>query len=209
MSAPDALHFVHVHVPPVDPAERRTVLLLHGTGGDERDLLQLGATIAPGARLLSVRGQVLEHGMPRFFRRLAEGVFDEADIVRRAGDLAAFVTASATQYGFDPARVVALGYSNGANIAAALMLLHPGVLSGGMLLRSMVPLTPAQLPALAGVRVLMAEGQMDPIIPRENAERLGALLRESGAEVEVHWEPAGHPLTQNDVQVARRWFAAG
>lgn len=202
------LGFAHVHVPPVNPDDGRTVLLLHGTGGNERDLLHLGAMVAPGTRLLGVRGQVVEGGMPRFFRRLAEGVFDEADLVRRAADLAAFVPAAAAAYGFDASRVVALGFSNGANIAAAMLLLHPGVLSGAALLRSMVPLTPAALPMLTGTRVLLAEGVQDPMVPRENAERLAAMFRGAGADVAVHWEAAGHELTQGDVTAAQVWMAA-
>ena len=204
----EALGFTHVHVPPTDPGDTRTVLLLHGTGGNERDLLQLGAMVAPGARLLGVRGQVLEGGMPRFFRRLAEGVFDEADLIKRAGELATFVAAAAAEYGFDPASVVALGFSNGANIAAATLLLHPGVLSGAVLLRSMVPLEPATLPTLAQTPVLLAEGAQDPIVPRANAERLAALLGEAGAVVTLHWTQAGHGLTQADVAVAQAWMAA-
>lgn len=200
--------FVHVHVPPTDASEARTILLLHGTGGTERDLLELGSAVAPGARLLGVRGQVLEAGMPRFFRRLAEGVFDEADIVRRTADLAAFVPAAASRFGFDPAQVVALGYSNGANIAAAMLLLHPGVLSAAVLLRSMVPLVPAQSPDPRATPVLIANGQLDPIIPRANAERLAVLLQEAGADVTLHWEPVGHGLTPADVAVARAWMSA-
>ena len=207
MSAQPSVSFVHVFVPATDAAERRTILLLHGTGGNERDLLQLGGMIAPGAALLGVRGQVLENGMPRFFRRLAEGVFDEADVIRRAGDLAAFVTDAAAVHGFDASSVVALGYSNGANIAAAMLLLHPTVLSGAMLLRAMVPLEPAERPALSGVRVLLSEGAFDPIIPPDNGSRLGAMLTEAGATVQLHWEQAAHGLTQGDVTVAQHWLA--
>lgn len=209
MTAPATLDFLHVHVPPApEIADTRTVLLLHGTGGNERDLLEIGATVAPGARLLGVRGQVLESGMPRFFRRLAEGVFDEADLIRRAADLAAFVPSAAAAYGFDARSVVALGYSNGANIAAAMLLLHPSVLSSAVLFRSMVPLVPALLPSLPGTPVLLVEGQLDPIVPRENAERLSALLTSAGAAVTLRYEPAGHGLTPNDVNVARSWMAA-
>jgi len=205
--SPAALAFVHAHVPPIDADDPRTVLLLHGTGGNERDLLALGAAVAPGARLLGVRGQVMEHGMPRFFHRLAEGVFDEADVVRRAADLAAFVPAAASSFRFDPAQVVALGYSNGANIAAAMLLLHPGVLSAAVLFRSMVPLVPMQVPEFRATPVLIVNGQVDPIIPRANAERLAALLQEGGADVTLHWEPVGHGLTPDDVAVARAWMA--
>ena len=200
--------FVHVHVPPApDSSDTRTLLLLHGTGGDEHDLLQLGGLVAPGTRLLGVRGQVLESGMPRFFRRLAEGVFDEADIIRRAADLASFIPVAADRYGFDAANVWALGYSNGANIAAALLLLHPGALAGGALLRSMVPLTPPVLPSLRGEPVLLAEGRFDPIIPPANSETLAAMLREAGASVTLHWEPTAHGLTQADVTVTKAWLA--
>ena len=209
MTIDTTLAFTHVHVPPGDPDEPRTVLLLHGTGGTERDLLELGATVAPGARLLGVRGQVLEAGMPRFFRRLAEGVFDEADLVRRAADLATFVPAAANVYGFDVSKVVALGYSNGANIAAAVLLLHPTVLSAAVLLRSMVPLEPSVLPTLPATPVLIAEGQVDPVVPRANALRLAALLGEAGASVTLHWEQAGHGLTSADVEAARAWLAVG
>ncbi len=208
MMTPTVSDFVHVHVPPAAASRAaRTVLLLHGTGGTERDLLDLGARIAPGARLLGVRGQVTEAGMPRVFRRLSEGVFDEADVVRRAGDLAAFVRWAAATYDFDVGQVVALGYSNGANIAAAIMLLHPEVLAGGILLRTMVPLEPAVLPALGGAPVLLLEGTLDPIVPRANAERLAAMLGAAGAAVTLQWEAAGHGLTQGDLDAARTFFA--
>lgn len=201
--------FTHVHVAPTaGSTDTRTILLLHGTGGNERDLLDIGATIAPGARLLGVRGQVLEGGMPRFFRRMAEGVFDEADIVRRSADLAAFVSAAAAEYDFDATQVIALGFSNGANIAAAMLLLHPDALAGGMLIRAMVPLVPATAPSLTAKPVIMIEGAMDSLIPRANAEQLAGMLRAAGAAVTLHWEPSGHGLTPTDVAVARSWYAA-
>ena len=206
----DTLGFTHVHVPPpVGTTDPRTVLLLHGTGGNERDLLDLGAAVAPGLRLLGVRGQVVENGMPRFFRRFAEGVFDEADIIRRSAELAAFIPAAAAAYGFDASQVFALGHSNGANIAASLMVLHPDVLAGGALMRAMFTLAPASPPVLTGTRVLLAEGALDPIVPRASAERLAALLTDSGADVTLHWEPTGHGLTQADAAVTKRWFVAG
>jgi phospholipase/carboxylesterase len=200
--------FVHLHIPPPPgSAESRTMVLLHGTGGNERDLVELATSIAPGARLLGVRGRVLENGMPRFFRRLAEGVFDEADLVQRAGELADFIVKAAASYGFDARQVMAIGYSNGANIAAAIMMLHPTALSGGVLFRSMVPLVLESLPTLRGASVLLAEGQLDPIVPRENAVRLAAMFRDAGADVTLHWEPAGHALTNGDVAAARIWMA--
>ena len=202
------LDFAHVHVaPPAGSTDPRTVLLLHGTGGNERDLLELGAAVAPGLRLLGVRGKVVENGMPRFFRRFAEGVFDEADIIKRSAELAAFVPAAAAAYGFDASKVFALGHSNGANIAAALMVLHPGVLAGGALLRAMFTLAPATPAVLTGTRVLLAEGAIDPIVPQSSVDKLEALLTDAGADVTLHWEPTGHGLTQPDVAVTKRWFA--
>src|SRR3954471_5740183 len=169
MSVPSPLAFVHRYVP---GRTARTLLLLHGTGGNETDLLSLGADLDPSAALLSPRGKVLENGMPRFFRRLAEGVFDEEDVIRRAGELADFTLAAAKEYEFDPQSVTAVGYSNGANIAAAILLLRPEVFSRAILFRAMVPLTPARLPNLANLRALISSGKRDPIIPMENAERL-------------------------------------
>jgi predicted esterase len=160
----------------------------------------------PGANLLSPRGPVLEHGMPRFFRRLAEGVFDIEDLKRRAGDLADFVAAAAAHYRFDASRVVALGFSNGANIAAAVVLLRPGVLAGAVLLRAMVPLEPDPLNAVPGTRILISNGESDPIVPRAETDRLARLLQRAGAQVEVHWQHAGHQLMPGDFAVAKTWL---
>lgn len=195
---------VHRYLPGTSSA---TLLLLHGTGGDEDDLLPLGRELAPEANLLSPRGAVLEQGMPRFFRRLALGVFDEEDLVRRAADLAGFVDAAATRYGFDPGRVFALGYSNGANIAAALMLLHPRTLAGGVLLRPVLPLEPPAAPDLASVSVLLAAGRDDPHAPHERVEALAARLRDGGADVELAWREAGHGLVPSDLHHAGAWLA--
>jgi predicted esterase len=198
------LGFPHVFKP-AQTAGAPTLLVLHGTGGDEQDMLPLGG-LAPGAALLSPRGKVLEHGMPRFFRRLAEGVFDLEDLKFRANELADFIGAAAARYGFDPARVIALGYSNGANIASAIMLLRPGVLRRGVLLRAMVPLEPEPLPAIDGTRVLISNGRMDPIVSPDETERLVKLLQRAGADVEVHWQPAGHQLMPGDFAVAKTWL---
>jgi predicted esterase len=206
MSRSDAPAFMHVYKP-APQAGAPTLLLLHGTGGDEHDLVPLGGLL-PGANLLSPRGQVLEHGMPRFFRRLAEGVFDIEDVKRRAHDLADFVGASASQYGFDPSRVYAFGYSNGANIASAVMLARPGVLKGGVLLRAMVPFEPdgAPDPALPATRVLISNGEQDPIVSPAETDRLARLLRRWGAEVEVHWQPTGHQLMPADFAAVKTWL---
>jgi predicted esterase len=198
------LGFPHVFKPGQAP-NGSTLLLLHGTGGDEHDMLPLG-NLAPGAAVLSPRGNVLENGMPRFFRRLAEGVFDLDDLKLRANELADFVIAAAAHYGFDPTRVVALGFSNGANIASAVMLLRPGVLRGGVLLRGMVPLEPSPLPSIAGTRVLISNGRTDPIVSAGETERLAKLLQRAGADVEVHWQPAGHQLMPGDFAVAKTWL---
>jgi phospholipase/carboxylesterase len=201
----DDLSFVHRFVPGNRP-EALPLLLLHGTGGDENDLLPLGQAVAPGAALLSVRGQVLEHGMPRFFRRLAEGVFDEDDVRRRAGELADFVEAARRRYGI--AAPVALGYSNGANIAAAMLLLRPAVLAGAILLRAMVPLSKPPQADLSGKPVLIVSGQYDPIIPASNSTRLAGLLSDAGANVQHPVLPASHQLSQTDLTAARDWMTA-
>jgi phospholipase/carboxylesterase len=198
MAAP----FIHRFEP--GTAEARPLLLLHGTGGDENDLVPLGRAVAPGAALLAPRGRVLEHGMPRFFRRLAEGVFDEDDVRRRAVELADFVADARGRYGF--AAPVALGYSNGANIAAAVLLLRPQALSGAMLLRAMVPLREAPRDDLAGKPVLIVSGAQDPIAPPDNAARLADVLRQGGAAVEHRVLSAGHPLSNADVKLARDWW---
>ena len=202
------LGFEHVFKPAQNPGAP-TLLLLHGTGGDEHDMLPLGG-LAPGAALLSPRGKVLENGMPRFFRRLAEGVFDVEDLKVRANELADFVIAAAAHYRVDPSRVVAMGFSNGANIASALMLLRPGVLKGAILLRAMVPFEPDEDPAapLSGARVLISNGRIDPIASPEETERLAKLLQRAGADVEVHWQPAGHQLMPSDFAVAKTWLQA-
>jgi phospholipase/carboxylesterase len=198
------LSFIH-RFEPARRLEAPALLLLHGTGGNEDDLVPLGRMVAPDSALLSVRGKVLENGMPRFFRRLAEGVFDEADLRARAHELADFVEQARRVYGV--AAPVALGYSNGANIAAAIMLLRPGVLAGGVLLRAMAPFAEAPAASLAETPVLITSGARDPIIRPENATRLKQLLEQAGAAVEHHILPAGHELSQADVTLARGFVA--
>ena len=196
----------HLWSPAASPGGA-TLLLLHGTGGDEHDLLPLAGMVAPGVATLSVRGNVLENGAPRFFRRLAEGVFDLEDLARRTQDLAIFLDAAAAEDGFEASRLYALGFSNGANVAASLMLTSPASLAGGVLLRAMVPFEPAALPDLSGRSILMSQGQADPIVPRANGERLAELLRSAGADVELAWQPTGHQLARGDVDTAARWLA--
>ena len=205
MPAPD-LSLVHLFVPPAEP-EGPTLLLLHGTGGDENDMLDLGKMLLPTAGLLSPRGNVLEQGARRFFRRLAAGVFDEPDLIARTTELAGFVHDAAGVYGFDEDRVVAVGFSNGANIAASLLLLHPKVLAGAVLFRAMVPLRPAAAPDLAGVPVYLAAGRFDTMIQPENTELLATMLRDAGADITLAWTDQGHNLVPEEVDAARRWLA--
>jgi phospholipase/carboxylesterase len=180
------------------------LLLLHGTGGNEDDLLPLGRMISPGSPLLSPRGKVLEGGMSRFFRRLAEGVFDEEDIRRRAHELADFVEEARKAYGVGPP--VALGYSNGANIAAAILLLRPEVLSGAILLRAMVPFSKVPKVELEGKPVLILSGARDPIAAPNNASLLADMLTQAGATVEHRTLPARHELSPADVEIAKSWL---
>jgi phospholipase/carboxylesterase len=197
---------VHLWEPPAEK-HAPTLLMLHGTGGNEADLMPLGRRMLPGAGLLGVRGNVLENGAPRFFRRLAEGVFDLEDLHRRTAELADFVEAAAERYGFDRKRLYAVGFSNGANVAASMMLSRPRDLAGAILLRAMVPFEPDPVPRLDGRAVLMSEGRMDPIIPVAQAERLAAIFREAGADITLEWQDTGHQLTPKDISAAERWLA--
>lgn len=203
--ATNNLGFNHEFVP-AQKSGAPTLLLLHGTGGNETDLIPLGQALAPGAALLSPRGKVLENGMPRFFRRLAEGVFDMEDLKLRTHELADFVAAAAQSYQFDAAQVIAVGYSNGANIAASVMLLRPGVLSGAVLFHPMVPLVPDPLPDLSGAPVFIGAGRFDPLVPQAETERLVALLKQCGAAVNLQWQPGGHQLSQQEVTAAIAWL---
>lgn len=169
-------------------------------------MIPLGRDLDPTAALLSPRGQVLENGMPRFFRRLAEGIFDEEDLIRRAQELAEFMSAAAAGYEFDPRRMTAVGYSNGANVAAAVLLLRPELLSAAILFRAMVPLVPASLPNLNHTRVLISSGNQDSIVSVDNAERLAAMLRKAGADVKLRFEPSGHALVLGDIEAAKAWL---
>ncbi len=199
------LSFTHYYQPASTPGAP-TLLMLHGTGGNEQDLVPLAADLLPGAGVLSPRGKVLERGMPRFFRRLAEGVFDLDDLRQRTAELAAFIGEASAHYKFDPSRVVAVGFSNGANIAASLLLLAPGVLRGAVLFRAMVPIVPDPLPAIPGTPVLISNGRVDPLVSVAETERLAALLRSAGADVTLLWHQAGHQLLPDDVTKARDWL---
>ncbi|CAM3882041.1 MULTISPECIES: alpha/beta hydrolase [Paenibacillus] len=187
-------------------AEAPTLLLLHGTGGNEEDLLPLAEMVSPASNVLGVRGNVLENGMPRFFRRLAEGVFDVEDLVKRTQELHAFLDWAAAEYDFDRSRIVAIGYSNGANIAASLLFHRGDELQGAILHHPMVPLRDKTLPDLSGVPVFIAAGRRDPICPPQETEDLHELLSGAGAEVKLHWENGGHQLSRSEVGMASSWF---
>ena len=197
--------FVHRYRPS-EAGDKRTLLVLHGTGGDENSLIEVADLVAPTAGILSPRGNVLENGMPRFFRRFAEGVFDYEDIRRRAVDLADFIGEAATEYGFDPQHVIGVGYSNGANIAWSAMLLRPSCLAAAVLFRSMVTLTDVAAPDLSGKRVFIAAGKQDPIVPVSNTEQLAAQIRSYGADVDVYWYPGGHELSREEIDRARAFL---
>ncbi|HET6808403.1 MAG TPA: alpha/beta hydrolase [Nitrososphaera sp.] len=205
----DQLDFTHRYIPSMDKGDKAglTLLLLHGTGGNEDDLLPLGHELDPNAGLLSPRGKILEGGrIPRFFRRLAEGVFDIEDLKFRTHQLAGFVTNASRIYGFDVRKVIAVGYSNGANIAASMLLLKPQTLSGAILFRAMVPLVSDNLPDLSDKRIFMSSGLRDPIATRQEAETLSGLLKQARAVVDLQWQNSGHELTQDDIHAAKQWL---
>ncbi len=182
------------------------LLLLHGTGGTEQDLLPLADMIDTQASVLSVRGNVLENGMPRFFRRLSEGVFDEEDLIFRTEELRGFIDQAATDYRFDRSNVIALGYSNGANIAASLLFHHANALKGAMLHHPMVPRRGMKLPDLTNIPVFIAAGENDPICPIQESRDLSELLGDAGAEVTLHWEMNGHSLSRTEIVAAKKWY---
>ena len=195
--------FIHEFVP---GTSNRTLLLLHGTGGNERDLIPLGRELDPNAALLSPRGKVLENGMPRFFRRLAEGVFDLEDLKYRTNELADFVAAAADIMDSPADNIVAVGYSNGANIAGSMLLLRPEILRAAILFRAMVPLVPDKMPDLSSVHVWIGAGNQDPIIAPSETQRLVRLLRSARADVTIRFFHAGHGLTSDEIEIAGRWL---
>ena len=187
-------------------SKRPTLLLLHGTGGNELDMLPLAGMIDQEASVLSVRGNVLENGMPRYFRRIAEGVFDEEDLIFRTKELNEFLNDAAKEYKFDRKNIVAIGYSNGANIAASLLFHYEYALKGAILHHPMVPRRGIELPNLADTSVFIAAGTNDPICPAEESTELKSLLENANAEVQIHWENYGHQLTQSEIAAARKWY---
>src|SRR5699024_4919756 len=183
-----------------------TLLLLHGTGGNESDLLPIADKIDGDAPVLSVRGNILENGMPRFFKRLSEGVFDEEDLIFRTDELNEFLNEAAREYEFDRDNIIAIGYSNGANIAASLLFHYQHALKGAILHHPMVPRRGIELPDLSRKSVFIAAGNNDPICPPEESQELQSLLEKANAKVELHWENRGHQLTIEEVEAASKWY---
>lgn len=187
-------------------SNKPTFLLLHGTGGNELDLLPLAGRIDEDASILSVRGNVLENGMPRFFKRLAEGVFDEEDLIFRTKELNEFLDEASVKYGFDRDNITAIGYSNGANIAASLLFHYQNSLKGAILHHPMVPRRGVKIPDLSGKSVFIAAGTNDPICSPSESLELQELLENANAKVELHWENRGHQLTATEVEAASKWY---
>lgn len=203
----DDLGYTHRYVAASDPGSRETILVLHGTGGTENDLIGIAEAISPGAAILSPRGNVSENGALRFFRRLAEGVFDPAEVRARGEELASFIRAATAYYRLDAGRLTALGYSNGANIASTVLQLDPSLLRGAILFRPMLVFEPAATPDLAGKMVFISAGRMDPIVPMKNVETLATRLEEAGADVTLKWQLTGHNLAPNEMGEAAEWVA--
>lgn len=204
----NGLDFIHRFISANSKANKSslTLLLLHGTGGTEDDLIPLGNELTPDASILSVRGKVLENGMPRFFRRLEEGVFDLEDLKMRTDELADFILKSSSIYDFDLKRLVAVGYSNGANIGASVLLRRPEVLAGAILFRAMVPFIPDVLPDLSKKFIILLEGMRDPIVSKQEAESLLKIFNKAHSNVTIKWQGSGHNLTQEDIDSAKRWL---
>lgn len=204
----NGLDFIHRFISANSKAKKSslTLLLLHGTGGTEHDLIPLGNELTPDASILSVRGKVLENGMPRFFRRLEEGVFDLEDLKMRTDELADFILKSSSIYDFDLKRLVAVGYSNGANIGASVLLRRPEVLAGAILFRAMVPFVPDVLPDLSKKFIILLEGMRDPIVSKQEAESLLKIFNKAHSNVTIKWQGSGHNLTQEDIDSAKKWL---
>lgn len=201
------LGFVHRFIPGAREGTSPVLLLLHGTGGDEEDLIPLGQALLPGAAILSLRGKVLENGMPRFFRRFAEGVFDVDDLKFRTDELSEFIDNACHQYNLRKNKLVAVGYSNGANIAASLILLHPHHLAAAVLFRAMVPFKPDLVRDFSKIAIFLSAGERDPIVPRNSALELAEIFESGGAGVSIHWHQGGHELGEDDLEAARQWLS--
>ena len=207
-SSSSELGFIHQFIPASTRPDQVTLLLLHGTGGNEQDLIPLGQELYPRAAILSPRGKVLESGMPRFFRRLAEGVFDIEDLKFRTQELADFVRKASKVYKFDLRYIISIGYSNGANIASSLLLIHPEIITSAVLFRAMVPFIPEKVPNLTGKNIFIGAGQYDPIVPRKQTETLFGFFKKAGANVVLHFEEnSGHELGYDEISAAKDWLS--
>ena len=207
-SSSSELGFIHQFIPASTRPDQVVLLLLHGTGGNEQDLIPIGRELYPGAAILSPRGKVLESGMPRFFRRLAEGVFDLEDLKFRTHELADFVRKASKVYKFDLRHIISIGYSNGANIASSLLLIHPEVISSAVLFRAMVPFIPEKVPNLSGKNIFIGAGQYDPIVPRKQTETLFGLFEKAGANVVLNFqENSGHELGYDEISAVKDWLS--
>ena len=207
-SSSSELGFIHQFIPASTRPDQVTLLLLHGTGGNEQDLIPLGQELYPRAAILSPRGKVLESGMPRFFRRIAEGVFDIEDLKFRTHELADFVRKASKVYKFDLRYIISIGYSNGANIASSLLLVHPEIITSAVLFRAMVPFIPEKVPNLTGKNIFIGAGQYDPIVPREQTETLFGFFKKAGANVVLHFqENSGHELGYDEISAAKDWLS--
>ena len=207
-SSPSELGFIHQFIPASARPDQITLLLLHGTGGNEEDLIPLARDLYPRAAILRPRGRVLESGMPRFFRRLAEGVFDVEDLKFRTPELADFVQGASKVYKFNLRYVISIGYSNGANIASSLLLIHPEIITSAVLFRAMVPFMPEKVPNLSGKNIFIGAGQYDPIVPREQTETLFGLFKKAGANVVLRFqENSGHELGYDEISAVKEWLS--
>jgi phospholipase/carboxylesterase len=207
-SSSSELGFIHQFIPASTRPDQVTLLLLHGTGGNEQDLIPLGQELYPRAAILSPRGKVLESGMPRFFRRLAEGVFDIEDLKYRTHELADFARKASKVYKFDLQYIISIGYSNGANVASSLLLIHPEIITSAVLFRAMVPFIPEKVPNLTGKNIFIGAGQYDPIVPRKQTETLFDFFEKAGANVVLHFEEnSGHELGYDEISAAKDWLA--
>ncbi|MGC1134313.1 MAG: alpha/beta hydrolase [Nitrososphaeraceae archaeon] len=210
MNEKNQLGFVHKFIPSESSKDQNslTLLLLHGTGGDETDLIPIVTMLEiTNASILSPRGKVMENGMPRYFRRLSKGIFDIEDLKFRTNELAEFVQNASKTYALNLNRIVAIGYSNGANIATSVLLLRPEILSSAILFRPMIPLVPNTLPNLSSNRVLISAGLHDPFVASYQTKDLFDLLEKVGAKVSIQWQNSGHELTQRDIVAARKWLS--
>jgi phospholipase/carboxylesterase len=207
-SSSSELGFIHQFIPASTRSDQVTLLLLHGTGGNEQDLIPLGQELYPRAAILSPRGKVLESGMPRFFRRLAEGVFDIEDLKFRTHELADFVRKASKVYKYDLQYIISIGYSNGANIASSLLLIHPEIITSAVLFRAMVPFIPEKVPNLTGKNIFIGAGQYDPIVPLKQTETLFGFFEKAGANVVLHFEEnSGHELGYDEISAAKDWLS--